>query len=126
MADLTEEQLRQAEARGRRMLEADPRATAAHYDSAAGRVVIDLANGCAYAFPAQHVQDLKGSSGEDLAVVEVDGAGFNLRWPTLDVDLYVPALVNGIFGNRAWMTRELARLAGQTKSPKKATAARSN
>jgi len=42
------------------------------------------------------------------------------------VDLCVPALVSGIFGTRAWMTRELARAAGRTKSPAKAAAARSN
>ena len=105
MADLTEEELRRAEARGRRTLEAEPRATAAHYDPATGRVVIELANGCAYAFPAQRVQDLQGASDEDLADVEVDGAGFNLHWPKLDVDLYVPALVAGVFGTRAWIAR---------------------
>ena len=44
MADLTEEQLRRVEARGRGMLEAEPRAAAAHYDPAAGRVLIELAN----------------------------------------------------------------------------------
>jgi hypothetical protein len=126
MADLTEEQLRRAEARGRRMLEAEPRATAAHYDPAAGRVVIELANGCAYAFPAQRVQDLQGASEEDLANVEVDGAGFNLHWAKLDVDLYVPALVAGVFGTRAWIARELARVAGRVRSPAKAAAARSN
>jgi hypothetical protein len=32
--------------------------------------------------------------------------------------------VSGIFGTRAWMARELARVAGQTKSPAKAAAAR--
>ena len=126
MADLTEEQLRRAEARGRRMLEAEPRATAARYDPAAGRVVIELANGCAYAFPAQGVQDLQGASDEDLAHVEVDGAGFNLHWPRLDVDLHVPALVAGVFGTRAWIARELARVAGRARSPAKAAAARSN
>jgi hypothetical protein len=126
MADLNEEQLKRAEARGRKMLETEPRAVAAHYDAAAGRVVVDLANGCAYAFPARRIQDLHDASGEDLAKIEVDGAGFNLRWPSLDVDLYVPALVNGIFGNRAWMARELARVAGRTRSPKKAAASRSN
>jgi Protein of unknown function (DUF2442) len=126
MGNLSEEQLKRAEARGRKMLETEPRAIAAHYDVAAGRVVVDLANGCAYAFPARSIQDLHGASGEDLAKIEVDGAGFNLRWPSLDVDLYVPALVSGVFGNRAWMSRELARLAGRTKSPKKAAASRSN
>jgi hypothetical protein len=126
MADLTDAELRRAEARGRKMLDTEPRAAGAHFDAATGRVVIDLANGCAYAFPAQHVQDLHGATGEDLAKVEVDGAGFNLHWPSLDVDLYVPALVSGIFGTRAWMARALARLAGRTKSPRKAAAARSN
>jgi len=126
MADLTEEQLRRAEGRGRGVREAEPRATAAHYDPAAGRVVIDLANGCAYAFPTQRVQDLQGANEEDLANVEVDGAGFNLHWPKLDVDLYVPALVAGVFGTRAWIARELARVAGRVRSPAKAAAARSN
>ena len=58
--------------------------------------------------------------------MEVDEVGFNLHWPALDVDLYVPALVSGIFGTRAWMTSELARLAGKATSPAKAAAARSN
>jgi hypothetical protein len=52
--------------------------------------------------------------------------GFNLHWPTLDVDLYVPALVSGIFGTRDWMSKQLARVAGQAKSPAKAAAARAN
>ena len=119
MADLNEEQLKRAEARGRKTLETEPRAAAARYDAATGRIVVDLANGCAYAFPARHIQDLHDASGEDLAKIEVDGAGFNLRWPSLDVDLYVPALVDGIFGNRAWMARELARVAGRTNRPRR-------
>jgi hypothetical protein len=72
------------------------------------------------------VQDPSGASEDELSTVEVDGVGFNLHWPSLDVDLYVPALVSGVFGTRDWMTRQLARVAGQTKSPAKAAAARSN
>ena len=60
MADLTDEQLKRAEARGQQMLETEPRAIKAHYDLAAGRIVVDLANGCAYAFPAERVQELRG------------------------------------------------------------------
>jgi hypothetical protein len=123
---MTDTRIKAAEARGRKMLETEPRATAARYDAATGRVVVDLVNGCAYAFPSQLVQDLHGAGLDDLAKIEVDGLGFNLHWPALDVDLYVPALVSGIFGTRAWMTRELARAAGRTKSPAKAAAARSN
>src|SRR5271165_2219566 len=126
MNDLTENQLRRAEPVGRKMLQTEPRAIAAHFDRSAGRVVVDLVNGCAYAFPAELVQELRGASNDDLAGVEVDGVGFNLHWPRLDVDLYVPALVSGIFGTRAWMASEFARLAGRTKSPTKAAAARAN
>jgi hypothetical protein len=126
MAVVTDAQLEAAERRGRAIVASEPRASAVHYDRPAGRVVIDLANGCAYAFPVQLVQDLQGAGHDDLANVEVDGLGFNLHWPTLDVDLYVPALVSGIFGTRAWMARELASVAGRTKSPAKTAAARSN
>lgn len=126
MANLTDEQLRRAEARGQRALETEPRAVKAQYDVTAGRIVIDLANGCAYAFPSDRVQELRGAALDDLVDVEIDGAGFNLHWPKLDVDLYVPALVSGLFGTRGWMAGELARIAGRTKSPTKAAAARAN
>lgn len=121
-----EAQLDAAEARGREVMETAMRAADARYDRASGRVMIDLTNGCAYAFPAQLVQDLNGATDDQLASVEVDGLGFNLHWPSLDADLYVPALVSGVFGTRAWMTRELARRAGQATSPAKAAAARAN
>ena len=41
MADLTDEQLKRAEARGRKILETEPRAIKAHYDLAAGRIVVE-------------------------------------------------------------------------------------
>lgn len=126
MVNVTDAQLKGAEARGRKMLETEPRAAAARYDQATDRVVVDLVNGCTYAFPARLVQDLHDASPEALAGVEIDGLGFNLHWPTLDADLYVPALVAGIFGTRSWMIQELARVAGRTTSPAKAAAARSN
>ena len=126
MVNVTDAQLEEAEARGREMLESQPRASAAHYDPATGRVVVDLINGCLYAFPARLVQDLHGASDDALAGVVVDGLGFNLHWPALNADLYVPALVAGLFGTRSWMTRELARVAGQKTSPAKTAAARSN
>ena len=126
MAGVTDAQLRAAEARGRQVLGTAPRASAARYDKITGRVMVDLVNGCSYAFPARLVQDLHGASDDELASVEVDGAGLNLHWPALDADLYVPALVSGIFGSRAWMAEELARMAGRATSPAKAAAARAN
>jgi hypothetical protein len=69
------------------------------------------------------VQDLHGASPDDLARVEVDGVGFNLRWPALDVDLYVPALVAGIFGTRTWMAQEQDRIAPQSATAPESAAA---
>ena len=112
--------------KGRKVLETEPRAASARYDRDTGRVVIDLVNGCTYAFPAELVHDLQGASADDLARIEIDGLGFDLHWPALDVDLYVPTLIAGIFGTREWMMKELARRAGQVTSPAKAAAARAN
>lgn len=121
-----EAQFDAAEARGQDLMTTAVRAAGARYDDATGRVTLELTNGCAYAFPARLVEDLSGATDDQLADVEVDGLGFNLHWPALDADLYVPALVSGMFGTRDWMTRELARYAGQATSPAKAAAARAN
>lgn len=126
MVELNEAQLRAAEAHGREMLTTEPRASAAYFDRDKRRVVVELVNGCVYGFPADLIEDLQNAGDAALAAVEVDSAGFNLHWPALDADLYVPALVSGVFGTRAWMTRELARVAGQARSPAKAAAARRN
>lgn len=126
MADVNDAQFVAAEERGQTMLASEPRAVAARYDAKTGQVVLDLANGCVYAFPTTLVEDLQSASPEALAGVEIDGLGFNLHWPNLDVDLFVPALIAGIFGTQSWMTRELARRAGQATSEAKAAAARIN
>ncbi len=126
MARTTDMDLQAAEERGKMMIETEPRARTVRYDTTTGRIELELVNGCTYGFPAQLIQDLQGADAGGLANVEVDGIGFNLHWPDLDVDLYVPALVSGIFGTRDWMTRELARIAGRATSAAKARAARAN
>jgi hypothetical protein len=105
--NVTDAHLRKAEERGREVLETEPRASAVQYDRTTDRVVVELANGYSYVFPVRLVQDLHGASQDALADVEVDGAGLNLHWPTLDVDLYVPALVSRNFGKCTWMTQQL-------------------
>ena len=123
---VSDTELKRAEAAGKTMLATEQRADAARYDRKTGRVVIELTNGYSYAFPAALVQDLQNASPDELADVRVNGYGFNLNFPALDVDLYVPALVSRIFGMRAWMVRELARIAGRKTSAAKASAPRVN
>ncbi len=122
----TDAEFRNAYARGQEMLAREPRASAARYDKAMEQVTVDLVNGCTYKFPPHLVQGLSGATSKELARIEVRGRGFNLHWPKLDVDLYVPALVSGVFGTKDWMVKALARHAGRSTSPAKAAAARAN
>jgi hypothetical protein len=125
-AHWSDEQIEAANARGREMLErGDPRATAARYDAESGRVLVELTNGCTFAFPARRVQGLEDASDAEIAEVELLGAGFGLHWETRDVDIRLVGLMNGVFGTKAYMS-ELARRAGSVSSPAKAAAARAN
>jgi len=114
-----------AEARGHAILAGEPRAAAARYDAATGRIVVDLTNGCTFAFPARRVEELAEASEAEIAEVELAGAGLALHWPSRDADLSLSGLMAGVFGTRSWMT-ELARRAGRATSPAKAAAARAN
>ena len=115
-----------AQALGDQLALSEPRAAAARYEAASGRVVVELTNGCTFAFPARALQGLDAARDEDLAQVEVLGSGYGLHWETLDADFTVPGLLMGLFGTRAWMAREQARKAGAARSPAKAAAARVN
>ena len=122
MAELTDADIDAALARGRSARTSEPRAAKARYDRKTGRVVVELTNGCTFAFPPRVAQGLEAATDEDLAAVEILGAGYGLHWEALDVDLSIPGLLAGLFGTKAYM----ARRAGQAKSPAKAAAAREN
>lgn len=116
----------EAEARGRKAMATEPRAMFARYDKATGRVIVDLTNGCSFAFPARRAQGLEAASDKALAEVEILGVGFGLHWEALDVDLSVSGLLAGLFGTKAWMDRQRAAKAGSVRTPAKAAAARHN
>jgi hypothetical protein len=126
MADEFIKQMEEAEARGRQVLVSEPRAKSARYDAASGRVIVELTNGCGFAFPARRVQGLEEANDEDLAETEVLGLGLGLHWERLDVDASVPGLLAGLFGTKAWMDRQRAAKAGAVRSVAKAAAARRN
>jgi hypothetical protein len=46
--------------------------------------------------------------------------------PALDADLYVPELLDGLFGSRRWIAAQNGRTGGKAQSEAKAQAARSN
>lgn len=122
MAELTREQIEAANERGRKIRKTQPHAKAARFDRKTGRVIVDLSNGATFAFPPELVEGLHDASPDEIAEVEVIGAGYGLHWERLDLDYAVPGLVNGVFGTAKW----LAAQAGRTTSPAKAAAARAN
>ena len=122
MSEATDVEIDAALARGRAAQLAEPRAAGARYDRASGRVVVELTNGCTFAFPTRLAQGLEEATDEQLAAVEILGAGSGLHWEDLDVDLSVPRLLAGLLGTAAWM----AGRAGRATSPAKAAAARVN
>ncbi len=122
MREFSDAELDAALARGKVAQAAEPRASKARYDRRRERVIVDLTNGCTFAFPPRLVQGLEAATDEQLGRLVILGAGYGLHWEALDVDLSIPGLLAGIFGTRAYMARQ----AGRTTSPAKAAAARRN
>lgn len=122
MAEMTDAEIDAALAGGCTARQQEMRAEAVRYDRQIGRMIVELANGCTFTFPPRLAQGLEAATEEQLAQVELLGAGSGLHWETLDVDLSIPGLLAGLFGTRAY----LARQAGRTTSAAKAAAARTN
>lgn len=123
---ITEQEFAAANARGRARLSTMPRATAASYDAERRRIVLQLSTGLEVAFAPQDVQGLEGASPEDLVEVEIDPPGFGIRFPRLDADLYLPALLEGFFGSKSWAAARLGQAGGRASTPAKRAASRAN
>src|SRR3546814_11720587 len=99
-------------------------AVSERYDRRTARIVVDLNTGVQIAFPPRLAEGLADASPADLAEIEISPAGFGLHWPKLDADVYVPALLQGVFGSRRWMAAQLGATGGRARSRAKAAAAR--
>lgn len=84
---------------------AEPRAAHVRYDRRVGRIIVDLTNGCTFAFPARLAQGLEDASDEEISKVEILGNGFGLHWEQLDVDHSIPGLLAGLLGTKSYMAR---------------------
>lgn len=122
---VTEQDVQQAEKRMAALRE-NGFAVSARYDRRTGRIVVNLNTGVQIAFPAPLAEGLADASPDDLAEIEVSPAGLGLHWPRLDADVYVPALLQGVFGSKRWMAAQLGAAGGKARSRTKAAAAREN
>jgi hypothetical protein len=123
--DLTETALEEANSRGGEA-RSGGYAVSASYDAVQSRLVVELDSGVILLVPVHLVEGIAGASPETLRDIEVSPSGLGLHWPKLDADVYVPALLQGIFGTRRWMAAQLGASGGKASSPAKASAARSN
>lgn len=122
MAELTDHQIDLALERGAAATREEPRASAVRFDRKARRIVVDLRNGCSFAFPPALVPDLATAADADLATPEILGNGYGLHWEKLDVDISLPGLMAELSGTSTY----LASRAGSARSSAKSAAARTN
>jgi hypothetical protein len=115
-----------ANERGKELQKEFPHAVSAHYDSASGRVVVDLSSRLTVSFSPRDAQGLENAKPSELGEIEVSPSGFGLYFPRLDADLYVPGLLEGFLGSKKWMAARLGQAGGASRSRAKKAASRAN
>ncbi|HEY4316747.1 MAG TPA: DUF2442 domain-containing protein [Herbaspirillum sp.] len=105
---------------------ASPVAVSVRYDRRVARIVIVLASGLELGFSPKHAQGLETARPIDLSNAEISPSGLGIRFPRLDVDLYIPSMLEGFLGSRRWMAAEIGKLGGKASSEAKTAAARKN
>lgn len=122
---IIERDFEQAENRMQTLREAGY-AVSARYDRRASRVIVNLNTGVQLSVPTRNLEGLTDAPEDDLAEIEISPAGLGLYWPKLDADVYVPSLLQGIFGSKKWMAALLGASGGRSTSAAKTAAARRN
>lgn len=82
---------------------AEPEAVSAEYlGGTADLVVIRLNTGVRLTIPREELQGLQNATEAQLAQIEIH-AGVDIAWPQLDVDHYLPYLLEHRYGSTKWM-----------------------
>lgn len=120
------DEFRTATRRAAKRRASEPVAVAARYDRRRDRIVVSLDTGLELAFPPRIAQGLESAAPSDLIDIEISPSGFGIHFPRLDAQLYLPALLLGVFGSKSWMAAQLGAAGGTTRSAAKTAAARRN
>lgn len=93
-----------------------------------GALCLAFESGVKLAIPTDLVEGLSGKPADEIGAPEVSPSGLGLYFPHIDCDLFIPGLLKGVFGTKAWMHQlaEAGRLGGSKTSEKKAIASREN
>ncbi len=79
-----------------------PMALSASYDRALDIIILRLNNGRRLVIPREELQGLENATEAQISQIEIF-SGLDIAWPQLDLDHYLPALVDGIYGSEKWM-----------------------
>ena len=103
----------------------DPMAKTIEHIPDLNLLIVGLSNGRRLVLPIEDLQGLGNATHEQLQNYELLGRGTGISFPDFDVDLYVPALIEGVYGNRRWMA-ELGKKGGRAKTEAKRKASQAN
>jgi hypothetical protein len=119
-------EIQDANAAGKALLKQYPTALMAHYEPKIGQVIVTLNSGLQFLLDPAKMQGLQGASRAALSEIEIVGPGLGLYFPKLDVDIYIPGLLEGHFGSKKWAAAQLGKAGGSVKTRAKSDAAREN
>ena len=123
---MSKDEFEAANRRAAARLRKSPCATTARYERKRDRVVIGLNTGIEVAFRPRDAQGLERAKPDQLATIEISPSGLGIRFPKLDADLYLPALLEGFLGSKRWIAAEHGKIGGSVSTKAKAAAARRN
>jgi len=123
---VTHSAVQEANRRSAEMENRVPKAIAAKYDRHLRRVVIHLSSNLGIFFSPRDAEGLQGATPEQLSRIEISPSGYGLHFPDIDADLYLPALLEGVFGSERWTANHMGRLGGRSTSIRKREGARAN
>jgi hypothetical protein len=123
---ITDEDFEQANQRGALTRSNYPAAVSVRFDPHLDRLVIELASGIGITFAPNDVQGLRDAKPEEMDDAQISPSGLGVYFPKLDVDLYVPGLLEGYLGTKRWMAAQNGSAGGKVSTEAKAAAAREN
>jgi hypothetical protein len=115
-----------ANQRAKELQRSMPRAVSARYDRKNKTIEIHLSSNLKVSFSPRDAQGLEKATPSQLQEIEISPSGFGIHFPKLDADLYLPAILQGFLGSRAWMPSRLGQAGGKSRSAAKRAASRAN
>lgn len=119
------ERYARARARGEARAQHPSAVVGARYEPDEDLIDLKFSGGGSMAIPRKAVPGLERATPAVIASVVVSPAGDALSWPALDVTIYVPGLVERVFGTRLFAAAT-GRRGGHRRSKAKAAASKAN